>query len=89
LKRESCRCNYLQIFQLQIILFADYHLIGKFLLPFKKEMSIKVEACVAAGNYLTIAVVLDFNMSLESIILWEIVASPAWIASGHEGTPGF
>jgi len=52
-------------------------------------MSIKVEACVAAGNYLTIAVVLDFNMSLESIILWEIVASPAWIASGHEGTPGF
>lgn len=52
-------------------------------------MSIKVEAFVTAGNYLTIGVVLDFNMSLESIILWEIVASPAWIAGGHEGTPGF
>ena len=52
-------------------------------------MSIKVEACVATGNYLTIGVVLDFNMSLESIILWEVVASPAWIAGGHEGTPGF
>jgi hypothetical protein len=28
-------------------------------------------------------------MSLESIILVEIVASPAWIAGGHEGTPSF
>ena len=52
-------------------------------------MSIKVKARVAAGNYLFIGVVLDFNVSLESVVLRKVVASPAWVAGGHERTPCF
>jgi len=52
-------------------------------------MSIKVEARVAADNYLFIGVVLDFNVSLESVVLREIVSSPAWVSGCHERTPRF
>ena len=53
------------------------------------KVSIKVEAGIASDNCLTIGVVLDFNMPLESVIFGEVVAAPARVAGDHEGTPGF
>jgi len=71
----------------QLSEIIDY--LNKFSLPVEEQMSIKVEARVAAGNYLFIGVVLDFNVSLKSVVLRKVVASPAWVAGGHERTPRF